>query len=51
MPEIEELKMLIAHNLDVEELLDILNIDLPELCDILENYIEEQRQELFRACS
>ena len=36
----DELKLLIAHNLDVLEFLDILDISFPELIDIL----EEQRR-------
>jgi hypothetical protein len=48
--DIEELKLLIAHNLDVIELLDILGISFPELLDILEDQIEDEYQELHRAC-
>lgn len=49
--DIEELKLLIAHNLDVLEFLDILGISFPELIDILQEQCEEQRQDLLRACT
>jgi len=45
----DELKDLIAHNLDALELLDILEIDMYELVDLLEEQCEEKRQELLRA--
>ena len=48
--DIEELKLLIAHNMDVLEVLDILDISLPELLDILEDQIEEEYARLHDAC-
>ena len=48
--DIEELKLLIAHNMDVLEVLDILDISLPELLDILEDQIEEEYSRLHDAC-
>ena len=46
----DELKLLIAHNLDVLEFLDILDISFPELIDILEEQCEDKYEELTRAC-
>lgn len=46
----DELKLLIAHNLDVLELLDLLDISFPELIDILEEQIEDHKEECLRAC-
>lgn len=48
--DIEELKLLITHNLDVVEFLDILEIDMYELCNILEEQIEEAYTRLHNAC-
>ena len=48
--DIEELKALIVHNLDVLELLDILDISFAELVDILEDQIEDHYEELVSAC-
>lgn len=48
--EIEELKLLIVAKLDVTDFLDILGMELVDLVDKLEEEIEEQRQELVRAC-
>jgi len=48
--DIEELKLLIAHNIDLLEFLDIIGISYPELLDLLEEQIEEQYEELRRAC-
>jgi hypothetical protein len=46
--DLEELKLLIAANLDVYELLDVLGIDMTDLCDILEEQIEENESQLRR---
>ena len=46
---VEELKLLIVHNLDVLEFLDILGLDLADLVDILEEHIEEAQSQLERA--
>lgn len=48
--DIEDLKVLITHNLDVLDFLDILDVSFPELVDILEDEIEEKYEELIRAC-
>lgn len=48
--DIEELKTLITHNLDVLEFLDILGISFAELVNILEDQIEEHHEELLFAC-
>ena len=48
--DLDELKLLIVHNLDVYEFLDILDISLAELTDILEEQIEDKYEELTRAC-
>ena len=48
--DIDELKLLITHNLDVYDFLDILDISLAELVDILEEQVEENYEQLFRAC-
>ena len=48
--DLNELKLLIVHNLDVYEFLDILDISLAELTDILEDQVEENYEQLFRAC-
>lgn len=48
--DLEELKLLIVHNLDVLDFLDILGVSYAELVDILEDQIEEEYEELVRAC-
>lgn len=48
--DLEELKLLIVHNLDVYDFLDILGVSYAELVDILEEQIEDQYEELIRAC-
>jgi len=45
----DELKQLIIHNLDVEDLLDILGMDLADLVEKLEDEIEENFDELMKA--
>jgi len=47
--DIEELKLLIIHNLDIQEFLDILDIDLVELVEILEEQIENKYTQLHAA--
>lgn len=49
--DIEELKLLIVHNLDVYDFLDILEIDLAELVNILEEQVTDQYHELYKACT
>lgn len=46
---IEELKTLIIHKLDVLEFLDILGMDLSDLVEVLEEQIVEQKEEFQRA--
>ena len=48
--DLEELKLLIVHNLDVLDFLDIVGVSYAELVDILEDQIEENYEELARAC-
>lgn len=48
--DLNELKELIVHNLDVVEFLDIIEIDMPLLVTYLENEIEEYHEKLVRAC-
>lgn len=50
LPEMEELKTLIIHNLDIEEFLDILGMDLVDLVDRFEDDIKENFTELMNAC-
>jgi hypothetical protein len=47
---VHELKILIASNLDVEEFLDIIGWDLGDLVEALEDEIEENFEELLKAC-
>lgn len=47
---VEELKALIVHNLDVMEFLDILGLELSDLVELLEEQIEESASQLQRAC-
>ena len=49
--DLEELKLLIVHNLDVLDFLDIVGVSYAELVDILEDQIEEEYGELKRACN
>jgi hypothetical protein len=46
----EELKLLIASKLDVVEFLDLLGYTMYELVEALEDEIDENRQELLKAC-
>lgn len=46
-----ELKYKIVAQLDVLEFLDIIGYDLADLVEILEDEIEENQEELIRACS
>ncbi len=48
--DLDELKLLIVHNLDVYEFLDILGVSFAELVDILEEQIEEEYTRLHDAC-
>jgi hypothetical protein len=48
--DLEELKLLIVHNLDVYEFLDILGVSFAELVDRYEEECEDQYEELHRAC-
>ncbi len=45
----EELKDLIAAELSVEEIMDILGWETPELVDALEDYIKEFEEEFKQA--
>jgi hypothetical protein len=45
----EELKELIAAELSVEEIMDILGWETPELVDALEDYIKEYEDEFKKA--
>ena len=47
---VEELRALIVHNLDVMEFLDILGLELSDLVELLEEQIEESATQLQRAC-
>jgi hypothetical protein len=49
--DIEELKSLIAANLDVTEILDIIGYDTSDLVNLLEEEIEDHHQEFVRACN
>jgi hypothetical protein len=49
--DIQSLKELIAAKLDVMEFLDIIGYSMYELVDVLEEEIEENSEELERACS
>tara|TARA_R110000868_G_scaffold371241_1_gene634759 strand:+ start:543 stop:701 length:159 start_codon:yes stop_codon:yes gene_type:complete len=48
--QLEELKQLIIHNLDVDEFLDILGYDLSDLVERLSDELEENYEELRHAC-
>jgi cell division septum initiation protein DivIVA len=50
MDDIEELKALIVHKMDVLEFLDMIEMDFSELVDLLEEQIEEHESRLHRAC-
>lgn len=43
--ELEELKLRVAKQMDVTQLLDILGFDMHDLVDILEDYINENAGE------
>jgi hypothetical protein len=47
----DELKLLIASNLDVTEFLDIIGYDLADLLDKMDEEIEEYQSQLLRACT
>jgi len=47
--DMEELKQLIIHNLDIEELMDILGMDIADLVEKLEDEINENFDELMKA--
>lgn len=46
----DDLKDLIIAKLDVLEFLDIIGYELADLVEVLEDEIEENQQELIRAC-
>ena len=48
--DLEDLKLLIVHNLDVLDFLDILGVSFAELVDILEDQVEEEYTRLKHAC-
>lgn len=43
--ELEELKLRVAKQMDVTQVLDILGFDMHDLVDILEDYINEQAED------
>jgi hypothetical protein len=47
---LEELKLLVASKLDVNEFLDIIGYDMFDLVEALSDEVEENHQELVRAC-
>jgi len=49
LPQMDELKQLIIHNLDIDQLLDILGMDIKDLVDRFEEEIEENFTELMKA--
>ena len=49
--QMNELKQLIIHNLDVTDFLDIIGYGLEDLVDLLEDEIEEHYTRLMEACS
>jgi hypothetical protein len=48
--EVEDLKVLIASRLDVQEFLDILGFTIFDLVEELEEHIEMNFEELLEAC-
>jgi NTP pyrophosphatase (non-canonical NTP hydrolase) len=50
LDDIEELKTLIVHKLDVVEFLDILGLELVDILDKFEDEIEKDHAQLVRAC-
>jgi len=49
LAKMEELKQLIIHNLDIEELMDILGMDIADLVAKVEDEIAENFDELMEA--
>jgi hypothetical protein len=47
---LDELKLLIASQLDVAEFLDVLGFDMFDLVEVLEEQIDENFQALRKAC-
>jgi hypothetical protein len=48
--DVDDLKVLIAAELDVIDFLDIIGYDLCDLVEILEDEIEEYKTQLISAC-
>ncbi len=48
---LDELKQLLIHKLDILEFLDIIGYELSDLVDILEDELEKNLPELMDACS
>ena len=48
--QLEELKQLIIHKLDIDEFLDILGYDLSDLVERLSDELEENYEDLIHAC-
>lgn len=48
--DIEEIKTLIIHKLDVTEFLDLLGLELADILDKFEDEIEENYTSLIKAC-
>ena len=51
MNQIDDLKQLIIHKLDVDEFLDILGYDISDLVERLSEEVEDNYGELFNTCS
>jgi len=51
MNDIDTLKSLIIHKLDITEFLDIIGYDLSDLVDVLDDELEENYAELLSACT
>ena len=51
MNQLDELKTLIIHKLDVDEFLDIIGYELSDLVDVLTDEITENYATLLSACS
>ncbi len=51
MNQLDELKTLIVHKLDVDEFLDIIGYELSDLVEVLSDVITENYTTLLSACS
>jgi hypothetical protein len=50
MLDLDELKQRIIHTLDVVEFLDILGLEFADIIDLFDEHLEENYEELIRAC-